>query len=224
MAAHHKCVKYIDEILDFAEQYDYGCEWSKACQLGSCGFRRSAKSYLHRKHGISFRKLNGYLEHCGFEVTTIDIAGRARELHLDLGIPIEDESLIEAFDLVISFATIEHIENQYELFKNIHNLCKVDGVIIVNGPVVGTYEAHSTWKYDFGFFENLFRDCGYAIFDARITGQKYAKLMMDKLTIYSSYSKIESSKFVERGDFKLPHYDPAGHEVDKGLYDGCRRT
>jgi len=224
MAAHHKCVKYIEETLDFAKHYDYGCEWSRVCQLGSCGFRRSAKTYLYRKYGINFRKLNGYLKHRDFEVITIDIAGKKRELCLDLSKPIRDIKLLGQFDFVISFATIEHIEDQYMLFENIHNLCKVGGVIIVNGPVVGTYEGHSTWKYDFEFFENLFYSCGYAIFDARITSLKYAKLMVDKLTIYASYSKIEGSRFVEREDFKLPHYDPAGHEQDKRTYDGCKRS
>jgi len=227
MAAHHKCIKYIEEILAFAKQYSgeygWGCDWSKACQLGSCGFGRSAKNYLDEKCGLRFRKLAGYLEYCHeLKTTTIDVAGKKRELHLDLSLPIEDDSLIGAFDFVISYATIEHVEDQYELFRNIHNLCKVGGVVIVNGSAMGAYEGHGTWRYDFWFFKRLFKACKYIPLDIRVSANKYCGAAGKHATVYASYIKVKDEVFIDRENFKFPNYDSIGHETDKKVYEKHR--
>ena len=219
MAAHLKCVNYIHEMLDLA-----GCDKGyKVCILGALGLRKYTKSYLWKKYRLRFRRVSNYLIFCGFEPVTIDLTGRGN-LHIDLGVPIEDESLLGVFDFVISFATIEHVEDQYELFRNIHNLCRVGGMVILNGPAVNTYRGHGTWTYDFGFFRSLIGGCGYMPLDVRMTSTRYNRVPGNYVIVYASYIKEEGSKFVSREDFKFPHYDPIGHESDKRLYDGCKRS
>ena len=218
MAAHHKCIKYIDEMLELV-----GSEGGKACQLGNCGFRRSSKDYFIKKYDIRFRMLKSYVAFCGFETTVIDISGKRKALPIDLGKPIEDENLLGSFDLILGFALIEHIEDQYEFFRNVHNLCKVGGMVILNGPAVGAYEGHGTWKYDVQFFWELFNSCGYMPLDIRVTNLKY--WVYDIFTIvYAAYRKVEGSKFVDRESFKLPVYDSIGHSYDKAAYGGYEGT
>ena len=219
MAAHLKCLKYIEEML-YISGGDIG---HKACQLGNCGLRSKAKDYL----GFRIRKLKQFLElgH-GFEVTVIDIDGKKKALPLDLSVPIEDEDLLGSFDLLVGFALIEHIEDQYELFKNIHNLCRPGGVIILNGPALGFYKGHGTWKYDFGFFGGLLHACGYGILDARMTPHRYGYVPWKgrQCAFFVSYVKAENSIFVERERFELPHYDSVGHGKDKAAYDRYKRA
>ncbi len=218
MAAHLKCLKYIEEMLEIA-----GCDIGyRACQLGNCGLRNTAKDYLGV--GSRIRKLSQFLGYNGFEVTKIDFDGRKKALPIDLGMSIEDESLLGSFDLIIGYALIEHIENQYELFKNIHNLCRVGGMVILNGPAVGYYPGHGTWKYDFEFFRNLFLLCEYQALDARIMPLKHHMVPGRFCVIYASYIKTESSIFVEKEKFEWPAYDELGHKVDKELYDECKRA
>jgi SAM-dependent methyltransferase len=224
MAAHIKCIKYIDEMLDLHE-YDVGY---RLCILGNCILRKTAKAHLrnwfNRPDG-NFGKLSSYLNWgLGFDTTTIDISGRGKSLPLDLGVPIEDEDLIGSFDVIVGYALIEHIENQYELFANIHRLCKVGGLVILNGPAVGYYGGHGTWKYDFEFFRWLLGLSKYKALDARITYLKYFKIPGERQAIYVSYVKTEHSVMVSRKRFRLPHYDKVGHDNDRG-YDiyGCER-
>lgn len=221
MSAHHKCLKHINEILELA-----GLDGGKACQLGDCALRGSAKGYAASEYSdFSGGGLRGFLNFRGFETVVIDIDGRRESLPFDLGLPIEDDSLIGAFDLIVGYALVEHIENQYELFRNIHNLCKVGGVVILNCPITGSYKGHGTWTYDFAFFEKLFWDCKYRIFDSRVMPLRYGRVTGNKVVIYVSYSKVEESRFVEEDEFILPSFDQAGYEKDRKLYDehGCER-
>ncbi len=217
MAAHLKCIKYIDEILELTK-----FKGKKVCQLGSVALRESAKNYIVENYdlqGGSAGGLSGHLERIGFDVTVIDIGGKRKHLSLDLGLPVEDESLIGSFDLIVGYALIEHIENQYELFKNIHNLCKVGGTVILNCPTTGSYVGHGTWTYDFDFFLNLFKWCKYKIHDSRAMPLKYGRVRPRKLVTFVSYGKQEESVFVERKNFTFPRFDKIGYEKDKELYD-----
>jgi hypothetical protein len=214
MGAHHKCIKYIDEMLDLTG-YDIGY---RACQLGDCTLRGSAGRYLKQKYGCWLGGLSNYLIFCGFETVVMDINGRNKALPINLGIPIEDDDLLGSFDLIVAFAFAEHIEDQYELFKNIHNLCSIGGMVILNGPAVGFYSGHGTWKYDFWFFRNMLKSSNYKILDIRMMPLVYYGISRKFYVIYTSYSKTESSVFVDRGSFRLPHYDEIGHDMDKKEY------
>jgi len=218
MAAHLKCLKYIEEML-YVMGPDLGY---RVCQLGNCGLRSGlSKNYLWRR----IRKLRHFLDigH-GFEVTAIDINGRNKALPIDLSVPIEDESLLGSFDLIVGYALIEHIEDQYGLFKNIHNLCRVGGLIILNGPAVGYYAGHGTWTYDFDFFINLLSACGYPMLDIRMTPLKYGQMPKKQAVIYTSYIKKEDSIFIEREEFRPPYYDLVGHGFDSAAYsERCKK-
>lgn len=218
MAVHRKCIKYVEEILEFSD-----LKGNKACQLGNCGFRESAKRYLIKKYGTKFRRFDSYLIYHDFEASTIDINGKRGHLLIDLGIPIKDNSLIGAFDFIIGFGLIEHIEDQYELFRNIHNLCKVGGIVVLNCPMVGSYIGHGTWTYDFLFFSKLCKACGYTILDIRMMNLKYYKVDDNKFIVYVSYSKTKNNNFIDRENFRSPYYDSIGHGNDRDKYNGCER-
>lgn len=74
----------------------------------------------------------------GLKHVSIDIQGGYGSLPLDLTKPI----LMEPFDMVTNFGTTEHIINQRPVWENIHNLCKVDGVIVSMCPYPGDWWWH----------------------------------------------------------------------------------
>ena len=62
---------------------------------------------------------------------SIDINGAYNSLQLDLNNDLKEKyKFIDVYDLVINNGTGEHIFNQYSLFKNIHNLCSLSGLML----------------------------------------------------------------------------------------------
>ena len=71
-----------------------------------------------------------YFDRMGFNHTSIDIHGEYGSVPFDLSKPITDEKYLNRFDVLTNLGTAEHVENQYECFKNIHNLVKTGGIFI----------------------------------------------------------------------------------------------
>jgi hypothetical protein len=85
-------------------------------------------------------------EKAGFRYNAIDIADGYRTTILDLNHDPAPKSFIGAFDLVLNFGTTEHLLNQYNAFKVIHDATKVGGYIVHSLPCVG-YSNHGYFTY-----------------------------------------------------------------------------
>lgn len=99
-----------------------------------------------------------YFESIGIEHTSIDWNGEDGALKLDLRKPIA----LGPFDMVTNIGTTEHVSNQEAVWRNIHNLTKVGGVIASLTPMEGDWWWHGEYYPRAEFFEQ-FAQNGYEI-------------------------------------------------------------
>ena len=99
--------------------------------------------------------------------TSIDINGRhgAVPLDLDYPVPLEFEN---RFNVLTNYGTTEHINNQYSVFKNIHTMCKLNGVMIHTCPYAGHWRKHGRYDYGELFFQQLATLCSYTLINLQI--------------------------------------------------------
>ena len=85
----------------------------------------------------------------------IDVNGKNGALVYDLNTDIlQNYGIDKTYDLVSNFGTTEHIFNQYQCFKNMHDLLKVGGLAIHILPFEG-YLNHGYFNYQPSFFVDL---------------------------------------------------------------------
>ena len=93
----------------------------------------------------------------------IDADGRNNALIFDLNKDIRKEyQYAEKFDLVTNHGTTEHCFDQYQAFRNIHNLCATEGHMIHGLPFQG-YLNHGFYNYQPSFYYDLAMANGYAL-------------------------------------------------------------
>ena len=86
-------------------------EWLKNNNIDiSIGGQQHKKGYVSKK----------FWEALGFKHTSIDLNGYDGSLMYDLRYPLP--SKFGKFDIIYDGGTGEHIDNQYSLFKNVHNI------------------------------------------------------------------------------------------------------
>jgi hypothetical protein len=145
---------------------------------------------------------NGAIEH-----VSIDINGRNGAINLDLSkdLLLMHPEWKEYFDLVTNYGTAEHVSNGiYECFKNIHDVCKVNGIIINDGPPDCCCPWHSPYHYRPYFFPELAKRCGYKtlLFDARVVeGRRGCKENKDRTLVIAVFQKINNNKFISKEEF-----------------------
>jgi hypothetical protein len=96
----------------------------------------------------------------GFQYAAIDIDGSAGSIPLDLNfdsIPPEHEG---KYNLVTNFGTTEHVANQLNAFKIIHDLTAPNGIMVHELPAQGMFN-HGLVNYNPKFFWLLARSNGY---------------------------------------------------------------
>jgi hypothetical protein len=101
-------------------------------------------------------------ESLGFAHTSMDINGRHGAVPVDLERPVPPE-FVGAFDIVTDYGTLEHVNGQYQAFRNVHLMCREGGVMIHHLPLAGTYPKHCRYYYTLEFMEGLARACGYDV-------------------------------------------------------------
>ena len=184
MGIHFKDIKYFEEMADWLVYKDHikNLNGLRLLELGDLWIRSDLHNYM------AHRLASQYFESKGFEVAVIDLGIGTEDIVLsekrtnktilryDLSKPII--SNIGKFDFIVDFGTAEHIENQYELSKNIHNLCGINGVMMRINPsdkYSGGYppKHHGLFHYTHTFYAKLSRLCKYKIVDVREMAQKY---------------------------------------------------
>ncbi|TAF00730.1 MAG: hypothetical protein EAZ79_01810 [Oscillatoriales cyanobacterium] len=88
----------------------------------------------------------------------------------------------EQFDLVTNHGSSEHCFNQYQCFKNIHNLCKAGGVMVHGLPFHGSLN-HGFYNYQPCFFVGLAAANNYKLLALSVVDVKSVK----PVTPYSPY-------------------------------------
>jgi hypothetical protein len=96
----------------------------------------------------------------GFDYAAIDIDESPESVALDLNFDNAPASAVGKYDLVTNFGTTEHIANQLNAFKVIHDLTKLGGVMWHTLPAQGMLN-HGLINYNPKFFWMLARSNGY---------------------------------------------------------------
>lgn len=98
----------------------------------------------------------------GFRYTSFDVIEAPYVRRLDLNTDAIADDLRGAFDLVQNFGTTEHVMNQFNAFKAMHDLCKVGGLIyglfLRNG-----YDGHGLVRYTRRFLDLLIETNRYDV-------------------------------------------------------------
>jgi SAM-dependent methyltransferase len=107
--------------------------------------------------------------HLGMSDTSLDWNGKDGALSVDLGKPLKNLGL---FDFIINGGTAEHVYDQYECWKNIHNLCKEGGLVVSVGPLADNWLKHSPWRYSLEFFDCLCFKNNYDLLERKVVNFK----------------------------------------------------
>ena len=120
----------------------------------------------------------------------IDLNGLNNSLKLDLNEDLQSINKIDKkFSLVTNFGTSEHCSNQFNFFKNSHELCKVNGYMIGIVPFQKALN-HGFFNYQPIFFSELAKANNYDL----------------ELFWSASYDDVYSTYFVDYSDELLHEF------------------
>jgi hypothetical protein len=105
----------------------------------------------------------------GLEYASIDIDGSPDSLPLDLNYDDVPRLDVGKYHLVTNFGTTEHVANQLNAFKVIHDLTSLGGVMLHSLPAQGMMN-HGLVNYNMKFFWMLARSNGYQLLYADYVG------------------------------------------------------
>lgn len=122
---------------------------------------------LSPKDNWGIRAKNLY-ESLGFNYTSIDIDNEEKNedpnsnIIMDLNFDYLENAHFNKFDLVTNYGTSEHLLNQLNFFKTMHDLTNKNGLMIHELPCMFGIN-HGMFKYEPKFFTDLARSNSYEI-------------------------------------------------------------
>jgi len=169
----------------------------KMCELGA--------QNLYTDDDWYGRVAKEYFELHGVEHNSYDIEIYQGCEFMDLREPIPS-NLVGIYDVVTDYGTTEHVDgNYYQACKNIHDLCKVGGLIFRETPKTGHWINHGyplslARNYvDMIFYEKLAEMCGYEIVELE---EEFAMgNYTDGCNICVCLKKVKESKFISKKQF-----------------------
>jgi hypothetical protein len=96
----------------------------------------------------------------GFSYASVDIDGSPGAIPLDLNVASVPAALVGKHQLVTNFGTTEHVANQLNAFKIVHDLTAPGGVMMHTLPAQGSFN-HGLVNYNPKFFWALARANDY---------------------------------------------------------------
>jgi hypothetical protein len=118
----------------------------------------------------------GFWQSLGYEYLAVDIEGR-NILPLDLNFDTVPLHLRNKYHLATNFGTTEHVINQLNAFKILHDLVGPGCIMLHNVPSFGFLD-HGLVNYTPKFFWRLARANGYRVTTFRYIGNPSEKLRM----------------------------------------------
>jgi SAM-dependent methyltransferase len=144
------------------------CRGQSICELGSQDLMdnenyKDASLFKVPLHGSS----REFMTALGFtDYTCIDYDGRHGAIRLNLNAAEHHHLDNKTFDVVTNLGTAEHVFNQANCFKLIHDLTKVDGIMIHVGPKSSPrpgWDEHGLYLYTHNLFQDLARANYYIV-------------------------------------------------------------
>jgi hypothetical protein len=115
-----------------------------------------------------------FWEWLGYRYASIDIDNTPGNIFLDLNFDAVPDASRKQHAIVTNFGTTEHVANQANAFKVIHDLTALQGLMIHELPAQGMHN-HGLVNYNPKFFWMLARSNGYVVvhFDFRSDSEPY---------------------------------------------------
>ena len=136
--------------------------------------------------GINGSFVGELFEKAGMKYAAIDIADGYRTTILDLNHSPAPPHFVGAFELVLNFGTTEHLLNQYNAFRVMHDSTRVGGYIVHSLPGVG-YSNHGYFTYTPRCFFDLAGYNEYEIADFWFEGPGGGNDLYAPVRDYRSY-------------------------------------
>jgi hypothetical protein len=99
-------------------------------------------------------------EGVGIKYNCVDVDGRAGTIAMDLNLDVAPAEHKGKYGLVTNHGTSEHLINQVNLFKVMHDFARTNGVLVHAVPFMG-YVDHGFFSYHPNFFDALARYNSY---------------------------------------------------------------
>lgn len=134
----------------------------------------------------------------GIEHHSIDIAPHQGALAADLR---EDLNFNGDYDLVTNFGTIEHCEcdTLYQVIKNIHEACAINGVMVHENPKKGNWPGHGYHYFTKAFWAAIANECGYELLD--LTEEPAMGNDVDGWNVCAVLRKKDAGNFIGKTKF-----------------------
>jgi|SRR5579864_1141076 len=136
----------------------------------------------------------------GFNYASIDIDGSPGSIPLDLNYDEVPTGLIGRYDVVTNFGTTEHVANQLQSFKIIHDLAAA-GALMLHVLPAGGMPNHGLVSYNPKFFWMLGRSNGYKIAFMTMGQSAPAGLPNDLVEFLALYEPQAQADFAA---FRMP--------------------
>jgi hypothetical protein len=136
-------------------------------------------------------------ERAGMRYAAIDIAAGYRTTFVDLNHSAAPAPFVDAFDLVLNFGTTEHLLNQYNAFKVMHECTRVGGFIVHSLPGVG-YSNHGYFTYTPRCFFDLAGYNAYELVRFEFEGPAGTNDLFASVRDYQSYFPALASTLADR--------------------------
>ena len=147
----------------------------------------------------------------GYNHTSFDWNGKNGAIPVNL--TIINSKYDNNYDLITNHGTSEHVHNQYNMFKNLHNWGKVGCIYTHCVPLEGKehkkylgyeFPPHGDYEYSSQFWENLCIENSYEMIISK--GDLVSNLALNYPKNFysaSSYKKINNDEFIPKEKFDV---------------------
>src|SRR5688572_9412418 len=173
-------------LVHLAAELLGGYEGLTMCELGNQQMRDAGN-----------RSAKRYFQTLGVDHLSIDTNEKDGALAYDLG--AELPSLGE-FDIVTNYGTSEHIPDQYQVFRNIHELTRVGGMMVHCIPYFPDWPDHGLHGYSKDFLWRLAQANEYRVHEDKLI-MRHLKVDHERLLVSGVLEKIKAD-FISREEFE----------------------
>jgi hypothetical protein len=162
----------------------------------------AGSAYDPSSGGINGSFVGELFEKAGITYNAIDIADGYRTTIVDLNHDAAPPEFAGRFDLVLNFGTTEHLLNQYNAFKVMHDSTKVGGYIVNSLPCVG-YSNHGYFTYTPRCMFDLAGYNEYEVVGFWFEGPGGSNDLFAPIRDYRSYFPALATTLTEQGETEV---------------------
>jgi hypothetical protein len=149
----------IAEVMELGSQ-DFWCPQKHLLTGLLNAFGRTADPALLDTTNVNQKSARLLYEALGLKYHCVDVDGRVGSLVMDLNFDAIPDDHKGKYDLITNHGTSEHILNQYNVFKTMHDFART-GAIFVHAVPFTVHLEHGFFNYQPNFFDALARYNSY---------------------------------------------------------------